>query len=315
MHRQEELENAAENTANEEVYPNPVVQGAGGTGAASMLSLQSRDLTEVPDDVFSFATLQTLDLSRNSLAYLPPAIAALQALRELDVSRNWLRTLPPELGQLSQLVSINALGNKLNHRSLPLQELAQLPNLRLLDLQWQKTDKCRRAGAVLAMQQFPDRVEVRLSAATLPPPSERGYVGNHACDRDAQLLRSQLEPWGTPIMRARLAKEFGVITDPEEHDRAEVMNLLLAGYEADPPRAVRRVGREGTLPIRPALYDELLREMREWAGEMMRIHCTHALTCGSAQGRGHRRSSGSPLEEPPPAGRNGQTCVLQHTWC
>ena len=182
------------------------------------LSLQSHNLSELPVSVLALTTLQTLDLSRNMLCLLPVEIAELQAHTLLDVSRNWLRTLPAELSQLPALHTINALGNKFNHRTLPLERLAQTPSLRLLDLRFQKTDKCRRAAAAQAMQQhFPARIEVRLDgAADAPlPHAERGIVGAHACDRDARLLRSQLEPWGTPALRARLAGEFSESTDPE----------------------------------------------------------------------------------------------------
>ena len=52
-------------------------------------------------------------------------------------------------------------------------------------------------------------------------------------DRDATLLRSQLEPLSTPQLRRRLEFDFGVPMDPETTDREAVMVRLLEAYAAD----------------------------------------------------------------------------------
>ena len=86
----------------------------------------------------------------------------------------------------------------------------------------------------------------------------------HAADRDATLLRSQLEPHSTGVLRRRLALSFGETTDPELVDRAELMDKLLAAYAASeqPARAVRRI--EG-IRVSAAACDALEDEMWRWA--------------------------------------------------
>ena len=52
------------------------------------------------------------------------------------------------------------------------------------------------------------------------------YVGASAAVRDAYLLRSQLEPWGTVNLRRRLVQDFGQVpTDASEVDRAGAMPM------------------------------------------------------------------------------------------
>ena len=60
-----------------------------------------------------------------------------------------------------------------------------------------------------------------------------GIKGLHACDRDATLLRSQLEPLSTPMIRTRLEETFRVITDPDTVFREELMTKLLAEYNRE----------------------------------------------------------------------------------
>lgn len=87
-------------------------------------------------------------------------------------------------------------------------------------------------------------------------------VGSSPAVRDATLLRSQLEPWPTSVLRERLAKEFGQdhrALDPLK--RGEIMQQLLEQYEARGPRKVIRVF--GT-PIRQDLQVKLLQELKLW---------------------------------------------------
>jgi hypothetical protein len=89
-----------------------------------------------------------------------------------------------------------------------------------------------------------------------------GTVGASPAVRDASLLRSQLEPWGTAALRQRLAESFG-----EDHSaldplgRADIMDRLLKQYETGRPRTMIRV--DGT-KIRQDLLDELLVALEEW---------------------------------------------------
>jgi hypothetical protein len=89
-----------------------------------------------------------------------------------------------------------------------------------------------------------------------------GTVGISPAVRDATLLRSQLEPWGTADLRQRLAESFGedrAALDPL--GRAEIMHRLLQQYEKGRPRTVIRV--DGT-KIRQDLLDEMWIELEEW---------------------------------------------------
>ena len=79
---------------------------------------------------------------------------------------------------------------------------------------------------------------------------------------DATLLRSQLEPWPTAVLRDRLVTLFG--ESYQELDgigRGEMMRRLLVHYEARGPRKIIKVN--GT-PIPPGLQNELLEELKQW---------------------------------------------------
>ena len=231
--------------------------------AITTYTLSSRALLVVPPDVFLMNGLRVLDLSRNKLKILPPEIQLLSSLTELNVSRNSLKNIPAELGCLTELVTINALSNKLNQRTIPFGALAKMPKLRLLDLQYNK--KCKSLPEIEkhfeGSESSASPVEIRITKR-VKPVRDPGIVGDHACDRDATQLRSQLEPWGTPMLRRRLAECFGVTTDPEKHRRAYVMETLLRCYAEEGPRSVRFV--TPTKTCRDELYDELLKELETW---------------------------------------------------
>lgn len=245
------------------------------TDGLTKLSFQSQDVMKIPLQVFELtATLRVLDLSRNNLRELPAAIGTLRGLVELDVSRNHIMVLPVEIGQLSNLASLNLLSNALRPpaRSLPLDALAALPRLRLLDLRY--NEKVKGVAAEAVATRLP-ACEVRVTGPgkTCAERKEAGGddasvdSGNshteHAGDRDATLLRSQLEPYSTPTLRRRLQDEFGVDTDPETVDREQVMLSLLACYEKEglAPRPVRRM--QGT-QVSEGLQASLLGELRQW---------------------------------------------------
>jgi hypothetical protein len=62
------------------------------------------------------------------------------------------------------------------------------------------------------------------------------FVGASAADRDARLLRSQLEPWSTTALRRRLVADFGdAVTEdcPGQMPRAQVMTRLLHFYQQE----------------------------------------------------------------------------------
>ena len=201
-------------------------------------------------------SLVTLDLSRNEFSELPSTIGTLQQLCSLNVSRNFLKSLPVELAQLTQLTSIDVSSNDLRPNGLSLAALATLPLLRGLDLRhnnhiWEPSHQVLLADYLAGVS----------CPITLREPKE---AKSHAADRDATQLRSQLEPFSTGTLRRRLSLVFGDTTNPEEVERGELMDRLLACYEKSGPRAIRKV--QG-IRVSDGICDLLLAEMTVWAKE------------------------------------------------
>ena len=185
------------------------------------LSDQHPPLCSFSTAILNHHHLRHLDLSRNELKLLPPTIKTLVSLTSLDVSRNRLRRLPPELGLLFNLVHLNVSSNSMRGlKDLALEQLATLTSFRLFDV--------RRMQSIGAYGQN----HRELLAELLRYPKGGGL---HASDRDATLLRSQLEPHCTGVLRRRLSLVFGDTTDPEETTREEAMLRLLSHYERGVP--------------------------------------------------------------------------------
>lgn len=91
------------------------------------------------------------------------------------------------------------------------------------------------------------------------------YEGESPAARDATRLRSQLEPWPTAALRARLVDAFSL--PPAEAEalvgRAAVMARLLAAYAGRSRRTLRVVG----APVRAELRAQLLEQLHSWAAE------------------------------------------------
>ncbi|MCF0211679.1 MAG: leucine-rich repeat domain-containing protein [Bacteroidales bacterium] len=99
--------------------------------AVYILHLRGQRLREVPPQVFTFANLIELDLSRNRLDTLPPAIARLPHLQRLNLHRNRLPSLPDSIGFLPQLKALNASRNPLLELPSTMARLSQLDTLTL----------------------------------------------------------------------------------------------------------------------------------------------------------------------------------------
>lgn len=261
------------------------------------LTFESQSLKVMPSISASVSSvLVDLNLSRNQLTELPDEIGDFVALEHLNISRNAIRLLPHTLGNLRKLVSLNALSNSLrpHQRSLPMRELASLPCLELLDLRFNEKLKGPALEALTEML-IDHEVEIKVTLRTpkqqqqqqqlrpgdgapaddhdaaapaesmSPPP-----VVLHACDRDATLLQSQLEPWSTPHLRKRLEQFFGQpLTDPETVHREEIMERLLVQYEkhnsSTGPTAQRHIQWFRGRLVKESLCEELLAELCEWA--------------------------------------------------
>jgi hypothetical protein len=248
----------------------------------TMLSFESRSLKVMPSISTSLSlVLVDLNLMRNQLTELPDEIGDFVALKHLNISRNAIRLLPHTLGNLCQLVSLNALSNSLrpHQRSLPLRELASLPCLELLDLRFNEKLKGPALEAITEM--LTDHiVDIKVTIRTpkqqlrqgggthanghnaaapaavsvIPPP-----MVLHACDRDATLLQSQLEPWSTPHLRKRLEHVFGQPpSDPETVHRNK-------HNSSTGPTAQRPIQWFQGRLVKDSLCEALLTELRDWA--------------------------------------------------
>lgn len=97
-----------------------------------VLNLNSKGLTEVPDEVWQLKNVKTLVLNGNQLTTVSPGIANLgNSLTRLYLTGNKLLSLPPEIKELSNLVELYLNHNQLT--SLP-NEIWHLKSLQILDL-------------------------------------------------------------------------------------------------------------------------------------------------------------------------------------
>mmetsp|Transcript_71907 Transcript_71907/g.227220 ORF Transcript_71907/g.227220 Transcript_71907/m.227220 type:complete len:496 (-) Transcript_71907:41-1528(-) len=234
--------------------------------AASLsgLDLKSFSLELLPS---AWASLTSLDLSHNELSELP-GIESLVSLTELDLCRNCFYALPPALRRLPKLAKLNASRNYLRPNADFLVLLLQppgLPALQELDITFNKRCFTQDLADLLA-RELPS-VAVRVTVTYPKPPG--AFVGDAACDRDATLLRSQLEPFATFALRRRLVTTFGQEpyqkVGPSPPARAEVMKELLACYARAGCPNERRLLRVNGTPVEPDLLAELLVELRAWA--------------------------------------------------
>ena len=172
-------------------------------------------------------TLRVLDMSGNEMKLLPDALGHLTALEHLDVSRNFLRTIMPEaaLTRLRSLVHLDASSNCFRGLdALRLGALATLPQLRRFNVEFCPKIGAHGAGHTAAIEATlgPD-VAV---AVTEQAVAREGKL--HAADRDATLLRSQIEPHCIGVLRRRLALVYGETTDPDTTNRENVLLRLVA---------------------------------------------------------------------------------------
>ena len=230
------------------------------TSVNDELVLSSKNLL---DDDFHHGTqlplnLCSIDLSRNSLKHIPKQIFSLSTLTCLNVSRNSLQGIPPEIRHLHNLVKLIALSNHLRLRQLPLDELSSLRHLRLLDLRYNRKLK-QAALDTLNEVLIPKNLHLEILCTHLQEQDTTAKLS--ACDRDAALLQSQLEPLSTPQLCKRLERTFGISLGKETddaHDRDFIMKTLLQCYEKHGPREIRK---EQGIPVSPEQQAALLAEL------------------------------------------------------
>jgi len=95
------------------------------------LNLNSKELTEIPPEIFQLSQLTKLDLCFNQITKIPDAIAALFQLQSLDLSGNQITEIPDEIAALSNLQWLDLDNNQITE--IP-DVIAALSNLKRLYL-------------------------------------------------------------------------------------------------------------------------------------------------------------------------------------
>ncbi|XP_073242939.1 uncharacterized protein [Porites lutea] len=95
----------------------------------TLLYLNYRKLSELPEELLSLSKIKKLYLKRNVLRKLPADIWRLGNLVELYLHSNNLHELPDELGNLTQLKDLNVINNKLEWLPWQLCNCASLNSL------------------------------------------------------------------------------------------------------------------------------------------------------------------------------------------
>eukprot|EP00978_Attheya_sp_CCMP212_P014674 scaffold37507_cov57-Attheya_sp.AAC.1 len=234
--------------------------------ADRVVSLIDMSLTEFSPSFISHppSSIVELDLSHNCLSALP-GLSSLRNLISLDICRNEFRSLPPSLAQLPSLTRLNASRNQLRLSAdlLVLLTKPPLPSLQSLDITFNKKLFTQSLSDLLTAS-LPN-VAIHLTV-TSPPPLG-AYVGDSPGERDAMLLRSQLEPFTTLQLRKRLVDIFGyqpysMYGAPPE-GRAQVMTSLLNEYEKIGP--TRKLVRAFGTPVPPSVIEVVRKELEAWS--------------------------------------------------
>ena len=147
----------------------------------------------------------SVDISRNKLKFIPTQIFSYSMLTFLDLSRNMIQGFSSEIRHLTNLVTLNAISNHLRMRKIPLEALMSLKHLRLLDLRYNrklKQDALKTIQDVL----LPNNPQLEIRCTVPSAHNEDSTKKLSACDRDATLLQSQLEPISTPQLLQRLER-------------------------------------------------------------------------------------------------------------
>jgi len=247
----------------------------------NLQSLQQAHVTQVPLSIaLPRATeIVWLDLSRNELSSLPKEMFnGNTTLEYMDVGRNQLKELPPEIGNCKQLKTLIALSNNLRMSGFPLNEIVSLPLLDKLDLRWNKkmnNQSSRRQLMDLFLKPNGKNQKKKFNLLLNPKNDDVNSLTTtnkklSACDRDANDLRSQIEPLSTPQLRKRLDRTFGVkfdSSDESAYDRENIMQQLLKCYndgacdDHGRPIPVRAVRHERGVLLDPTLLREIQDEM------------------------------------------------------
>ena len=173
-----------------------------------------------------------------------------------------IQGLPAEIRHLTNLVILTALSNHMRMKQIDLEALTSLRHLRLLDLRYNRKLK-QAALTTLEDALLPNNSQLEIRCTVPLAKCQDSTTKSSACDRDATLLQSQLEPISTPQLLKRLQRSFGVKVDTEEaYDREFVMKTILQCYEKHGPRQIRY---EKGIPVAPHRLESLLAELESIA--------------------------------------------------
>lgn len=95
------------------------------------LNLKKMKLNELPEEIYQFINLQTLDASRNKILFFPRKITVFPYLQILNLSNNRIPSVPKEIGNLIYLRELILNQNELTY--LP-KEISNLKKLTFLDV-------------------------------------------------------------------------------------------------------------------------------------------------------------------------------------
>ena len=112
------------------------------------LTISNCDLhsTELPESIFSMATLENLSITKSNTAKVSDKLSRLSHLESLRINSTKIRKLPDTIGKLQKLRYLSCSQNLLEH--LP-DQMGSLLNLELLDLEQNKLEKLTPALGLL----------------------------------------------------------------------------------------------------------------------------------------------------------------------
>jgi internalin A len=103
-----------------------------------VLNLKNCSLTKIPDEVYNYTDLVTIDLSndefceeelKNKITEIPDSISRLANLKRLNLADNQIKYLSPEICRLRKLTYLNICNNQLTDIS---EKIANMPSLKEL---------------------------------------------------------------------------------------------------------------------------------------------------------------------------------------
>lgn len=97
------------------------------------LRLQKQKLESIPDEVFMFKNLRTLDLSKNNIKDIDTRIAELKYLENLDLSKNEIDTFPEVICEIRKLKVLKMSRNNMEEIPVQIENLGFLETLELWD--------------------------------------------------------------------------------------------------------------------------------------------------------------------------------------